>query len=161
MKFNLPKLAISLLLPLFIGYLGSLFTISQIQTWYSQINKPSLLPPNGIFGPVWTTLYILMGVAFYFIWTEKIGKKQKDADRSWAIKIYMVQLALNLLWSIVFFKFHLLTLAVAEILVLWVMIFFTIIEFRKIKAVTMWLLIPYLAWVTFATYLTAAVWWLN
>ncbi|MDP4009419.1 MAG: TspO/MBR family protein [Candidatus Shapirobacteria bacterium] len=161
MKFNLPKLAISLLLPLFVGYLGSLFTISQIQTWYSQINKPSLLPPNGIFGPVWTALYILMGVAFYFIWTEKIGKKQKDADRSWAIKIYLIQLALNLLWSIIFFKFHLLTLAVAEILVLWVMIFFTIIEFRKIKAVTMWLLIPYLAWVTFATYLTAAVWWLN
>lgn len=161
MKFNLPKLAISLLLPLFIGYLGSLFTISQIQTWYSQINKPSLLPPNGIFGPVWTTLYILMGIAFYFIWTEKIGKKQKVADRSWAIKIYLIQLALNLLWSIVFFKFHLLTLAVAEILVLWVMILFTIIEFRKIKAVTMWLLIPYLAWVTFATYLTTAVWWLN
>lgn len=161
MKLNLSKLVVSLGLPLFIGYLGSLFTIPQIQSWYLQINKPSLLPPNGIFGPVWTLLYILMGVAFYFIWTEKIGKNQKDADRSWAIKIYLVQLVLNLLWSIIFFELHLLTLAVVEILALWVLILFTILEFRKIKALTMWLLLPYLAWVTFATYLTAAVWWLN
>ncbi|MEI8067750.1 MAG: TspO/MBR family protein [Candidatus Shapirobacteria bacterium] len=153
---NIKKLLISLLIPLFIGYFGSIFTISQIPTWYLGINKPELLPPNGIFGPVWTILYILMGVSLYFVWTAKTKKSKKVA-----FSVFGIQLVLNLLWSIIFFNYHWLFLAVIEILLLWVMILVNIVKFRVISEKASWLLYPYLIWVTFASYLTISVWLLN
>jgi len=156
MKLDLKKLGISLLIPLFVGYLGSTFTISQISTWYAGINKPGLLPPNGIFGPVWTILYILMGIAFYLVWQVKTKK-----DKKIAFYFFVIQLVLNLLWSIIFFNYHWLLLAVLEIIFLWIMILMTIFEFKRISKTAAILLWPYLAWVSFASYLTIAVWLLN
>lgn len=156
MKVDIKKFLISLLIPLLIGYLGSIFTISQILTWYAGINKPSLLPPNGIFGPVWTILYILMGIALYLVWTNKSKKNKKVA-----FQVFGIQLFLNLLWSILFFNNHWLFLSVVEIIVLWIMILVNIIKFKEISRPASWLLWPYLIWVTFASYLTIAVWWLN
>lgn len=156
MKSKGIKLIISLLLPLTIGYLGSLFTISQIPGWYVNINKPGLLPPNWVFGPVWTALYILMGIALYLVWIKKTKK-----DKKLAYTFFGIQLVLNLFWSIIFFSQHWLLAAAIEILILWVLILFNIIKFREISKIASNLLIPYLLWVSFASYLTISVWWLN
>jgi tryptophan-rich sensory protein len=156
MKSKLGKLLISILIPLGVGFLGSIFTISQIPTWYVQINKPSLVPPNWVFGPVWTTLYILMGIALYLIWQSKSKK-----DKRVPYFVFVVQLILNLLWSVFFFNNHWLFLSVVEIAFLWVMILINILKFRVISKTAAALLYPYLAWVTFASYLTVSVWLLN
>jgi len=150
-------LAVSILLPLVVGAIGGGATVSEISTWYSTINKPSLLPPNWIFGPVWTLLYILMGISFYLVWSSKINSKKISVVWKW----FLGQLSLNLLWSFLFFKWHLLWAAVLEIVILWLVILGNIIYFKKINKSAGNLLIPYLLWVTFASYLTIAVWRLN
>lgn len=156
MKVNkVVKILFSVLLPLMIGAVGSGATLPEISSWYAFINKPGLLPPNWVFGPVWTLLYILIGISFYLIWSSK----SKKISVAW--KWFLGQLSLNLLWSFLFFKWHLLWLAAIEIIVLWLVILGNIIYFRKINKVSGNLLIPYLLWVTFASYLTIAVWLLN
>jgi len=138
------------------GFLGSIFTTPSIPTWYSSLLKPSFTPPSWLFAPVWTFLYILMGISLY---TILITKKHKQ--KSLAIKLFLVQLLLNTLWSVIFFGAHQLGLAFLEIMLLWVVLLATIYKFQKLDQNAAWLLLPYLIWVTFASYLNFTIWQLN
>lgn len=154
MPIKFPQILLSIGLCLFAGLIGSLFTFSATPTWYVTLNKPEFSPPNWIFGPVWTILYILMGVSLYLVWTSK--KKSK-----FALKLFLAQLLLNTLWSIIFFGMRNPTLALVEVVILWVMILLTILEFRKISKCAAYLLFSYLAWVSFATILNLFIVLLN
>jgi tryptophan-rich sensory protein len=150
------KLVISILVTVGVGSLGGIFTISEIPNWYAGLHKPSFNPPNWLFGPVWTLLYLLMGIAFYLVW------KQKDSpERNIGLILFALQFLLNFFWSIIFFKLHQLGWALVEIIAMWLFIFLTIIWFGKISATASWLLVPYISWVSFATILNAAIWRLN
>ncbi len=138
------------------GAIGSYFTFPNISSWYNLLHKPTFSPPNWLFGPVWTLLYTLMGIAAWLIWNQH--KKKNTAT---AIALYGFQLALNLLWSIVFFGWHNITGGLMVIALLWLMILATIIEFWKLSRPAAYLLIPYLAWVSFASLLNFALWQLN
>lgn len=139
------------------GLLGSLFTFSAIPTWYATLDKPFFSPPNYLFGPVWTTLYALMGIAAYLIYRRfQFGKKAK---LFW--QVYWTQLVLNTLWSILFFGFKEPGLAFVEIGALWYFIVRTIQEAKKLNKIAMYLLYPYLAWVSFASLLNLAIYMLN
>lgn len=155
--FNVLKFIISILLTLGAGFLGSLATTSKISSWYSGINKPSFNPPNWISGPVWTFLFILMGIAFYLIWQKGV----KNPDVRDAMIVFAAQMFLNVLWSFLFFYFESPALALADIAILWLAILATIIGFWKIDRMAGALLIPYLAWVSFASVLNAAIVQLN
>ncbi len=139
-----------------IGILGSIFTVPNIPTWYAALVKPPLNPPNQLFGPVWTTLYALMGYAAWIVW-----KTRPSACRVRGLLLFSVQLALNFLWTWIFFSRHQMLTAFADLVALWVAILLTILTFRKMSARAAWLLVPYLAWVTFAGYLNLALWRLN
>jgi len=139
------------------GILGSIFTFSEISNWYVHLNKPFFSPPNWLFGPVWTLLYALMGVSAYLVWRKfQFGKK---AHAFW--HVYGTQLVLNTLWSIIFFGFKYTGLAYIEILALWYFIVRSIQEGHKIDKWSAYLLYPYIAWVSFASFLNLAVWLLN
>lgn len=157
MKIKEPiKLVFSIFLPLFAGIVGSIFTYANIFSWYVFLKKPVLSPPNWVFGPVWTLLYILMGVAAYLVWIEKKNKTSKQA-----MQLYWIQLALNSMWSIVFFGLQQLFASSVIIILLWFMVLLTILKFNKISKKAAYLLIPYLLWITFASYLNISVWLLN
>lgn len=151
------KIIIAVALPLLAGAIGSAFTFTGIDSWYQTIAKPSFNPPNWIFGPVWTTLYILMGLAFYLIW--QAGLKDKFNKDSFIL--FLVHLAINSLWSIVFFGLQNPGLAFLVIIVLWFMILILIMRFYKIDKRAAWLLIPYILWVSFASVLNFSIWQLN
>lgn len=151
------KLIISILVPLLVGAIAGLFTSSGVNGWYAVAHKPAFNPPNWIFAPVWTGLYILMGIAFYLIWKAEAGKTVKQA----AVILFIVQLTFNFFWSFIFFQLQQPGWAFAEIMVMWVLILFTIIWFGKISATAAWLLVPYISWVSFATVLNYAIWRLN
>jgi tryptophan-rich sensory protein len=150
------KLIISLIVPQLAGGLGSIFTASSVKGWYLTLEKPTLNPPGWVFGPVWTTLFLLMGVALYLIWT-----KEGAGSKKLAFWIFGVQLALNVLWSLIFFGAHRPDLALAEIFVLWLMILANIFVFYRVSKLAGLLLVPYLAWVSFAIYLNYSLWRLN
>jgi tryptophan-rich sensory protein len=137
--------------------LGSAFTIGAIDTWYVTLNKPFFSPPNWVFGPVWTLLYLMMGISLYLVWITKIDKKTKRQ----AITFFFIQLGLNALWSILFFGLKSPSAAFVGIVLLWLAIFLTIKNFLKISRVAGWLLIPYLVWVSFATILNLSILLLN
>ena len=143
---------------LVIGYLSSLVTKESIISWYPTINKPVFNPPNWIFAPVWTMLYVMMGVAGGMIW-NKLETDQENVKK--AFTFFIIQLGLNALWSYLFFGLHNPFLALIEIILLWLMIFETYNQFKKIDKIAAYLLLPYLAWVSFATILNASIWWLN
>ncbi|MBT3304435.1 tryptophan-rich sensory protein [Candidatus Woesearchaeota archaeon] len=147
------KLIISLVLPFIASAIGGLFTVSSVSTWYVDLVKPSFNPPSWLFGPVWTILYLLMGIALYLVWTKKFNKQ--------AFTLFGIQLVLNALWSILFFGLKQPLLAFIEIIILWVMILVTIIYFYKINKNSAYLLIPYLLWVSFAAILNLAIFILN
>jgi tryptophan-rich sensory protein len=130
---------------------GSFFTFNSVSTWYPTLEKPFFNPPSWIFGPVWTTLYFLMGISLFLVW----GKKKTDLTWFWA------QLALNAFWSIVFFGMKSPGLAFLVIVLLWISIFLTIKSFYKINKNAAYLLYPYLAWVTFASILNLFIAILN
>ena len=138
------------------GIVGSLFTFSEIPTWYASLEKPSFNPPSWVFGPAWTTLYALMGVSLYLVWKER-----KKADIKVALAFFITQLILNTIWSILFFGLHSPILGLACIILLWLSIAATIIYFYKISKKAAYLLIPYILWVSFASILNAFVWMLN
>lgn len=140
---------------LLLGSLSGLATGTAVKGWYAEMAKPSWNPPNWIFGPVWTVLYLMMGSAFALVWQASSKAKNK------AMLLFGIQFALNLLWSILFFGFARIDLALIEILLLWLMIFFTILSFYRIKALAAYLLIPYLAWVSFASFLNYTLYTLN
>ena len=137
------------------GGIGALFTTPKIQTWYATLNKPFFQPPRWLFGPVWTILFLIMGISLYLLWTKK--KNMTDQKFQW----FWVQLGLNVLWSIIFFGLENPGWALVEILGLWWAIRRTIRDFSGENETAGRLLIPYLAWVSFATLLNAAVWLMN
>lgn len=135
-----------------VGVVAGIITAGEVRGWYGSLVKPWFTPPGWVFGPVWTTLYLLMAVAAYLIWEKKNGR---------AKTLYIFQLFLNFLWSLIFFGQKTTLLALWEIGILWVVIGVMILEFNKIDKRTKWLLIPYWAWVSLATLLNAGVVWLN
>lgn len=157
-KLHKGRLAVSLLLPFLAGAVGSYFTISEIPTWYASLVKPSFNPPNYIFGPVWTVLYFFMGIAFYDVWV-----KHQEKSPNWlgGMTFFLLQLFANALWSIVFFGFHEIGIALLVIHILWFLLLLTMIAFWRISKVAGILLLPYLAWVSFAAFLNGAILFLN
>lgn len=139
------------------GAIGSIFTFSAIPTWYPTLIKPIFNPPNWIFGPVWTTLYTLMGISSYLIWKKGI----KNQEVKTALIVYAIHLVLNALWSILFFGLKRLDFAFFEITILWSFIIFIFYLFKKINKTAGLLLIPYFIWVSFASILNYSLWILN
>ena len=138
------------------GALGTIFTINSVTTWYVTLHKPSFNPPPWIFGPVWTLLYMLMGISLFLIWVSKKSKAKTSA-----LTYFYIQLFLNSLWSILFFGYKLPLLSFIEVIAMWIMILFSIISFAKINKTAAYLLYPYLAWVTFASILNLSIVLLN
>jgi len=174
------KLLISIIICEMAGVVGSFFTTTEINGWYKSLNKPSFNPPGWIFGPVWTTLFVLMGISLYLIWENKWEPKnkinfknkkswnktsQKLLSGSWQkaniIIIFATQLILNVLWSVIFFGMHSPEVAFFELIMLWFAILFTIINFYRISKIAALLLTPYILWVSFAGVLNYFVWILN
>ena len=139
------------------GILGSFSTASNIPTWYAAINKPSFNPPNYLFGPVWTFLYISMGVAAFLVWKKGFEKKEVK----FALGLFAIQLALNAAWSPLFFGLHWLLISFIEIVVMWGFILWTLLRFYRISVPAGLLLVPYILWVSFASVLNFSIWWLN
>jgi tryptophan-rich sensory protein len=139
------------------GAIGSVFTASSVKSWYPTLIKPSFNPPSWLFGPVWITLYAMMGVALYLVWREKQAGKEVRL----AMWIFLTQLAVNAAWSIVFFGLKNIGGALFVIVALWLMIAVSIWLFFPIKKAAAWLLAPYLLWVSFASVLNFALWRLN
>ena len=154
---NWIKLTICLAIPQIVGFTSGFFTVTNVASWYKQIIKPEWNPPNWIFGPVWTALYLMMGIALYLIWKSNTSVEKKRA----AIILWSVQLLLNFFWSFIFFTQHQIGWALVEIICLWLLILFTIFSFASISKTAAWLLVPYISWVSFAALLNYAIWELN
>ncbi len=135
---------------------GGLMTAQAVATWYQGLTKAALNPPDWVFGPVWTLLYGLMAVSAWLVWV-----RPRSVARRQAILWFCAQLAVNLMWSFVFFGAQMLGLAVVDIALLWALIAVTMWFFFRQSRVAGWLLVPYLVWVTFAGYLNWAVWVMN
>jgi tryptophan-rich sensory protein len=150
------KLLLCIVAPLATGAVAGIVTSANINTWYGYLSKPSFNPPNYLFAPVWTTLYVLMGISFFLIL-----QSPKSTLRSNAIRVFVVQWILNFCWSFLFFQFHALGLALVEILCMWLSILAMIYLFSKINKTAGYLQIPYLLWVSFASILNAAIYLLN
>ena len=155
MNKNVLRVIIAAMACLALGTLSGLITISAIEGWYTTIRKPSWTPPNWIFGPVWSLLYILMGIALGLILNTRHPLKKK------AVLIFIIQFILNLAWSFIFFYQQMIGLAVVDILFMLGSIILTIFYFNKINRVAASLLIPYLLWVSFASFLNLAIYLLN
>ncbi len=138
------------------GVVGSFFTISSVGTWYNTLVQTPLNPPSWVFGPVWTTLYILMGLAAFLVWRDGRG-----ASKRRALIVFYFQLSLNALWSVVFFGMQWPLGGLVVIAAMWLSIVWTMLLFNKVSRPASNLLLPYLAWVTFASYLNATIWLLN
>ena len=151
------KFLVSIIACQLAGYIGSIFTTPEIAGWYALLHKPSFSPPDWVFAPVWTTLFLLMGISLYLVWKKQILAEGKGL----AVSIFIFQLVLNILWSLLFFGFHSPLAGLIEIIALWVMILFTIESFYEISRASAWLLLPYILWVTFAGVLNFFIWWLN
>ena len=141
------------MLPFLASAIGGLFTASSVSTWYVELNKPVFNPPSWIFGPVWTLLYLLIGISLYLVWIKK--------DDVRAFFVFGIQLFLNALWSILFFGLKLPLYAFIEIILLWIAILMTIIYFYRINKTSAYLLVPYILWVSFAAVLNFSIFILN
>jgi len=154
---NLLKLIVCIVICQLAGVIGSIFTMDNISTWYPTLTKPPLQLPNWIFGPVWISLYIMMGISLIFVIKNGFNIPGVKA----ATAIFAVQLVLNSIWSIVFFGMHELLISVVVIAALWIMILLTMLKFKPISFTAAVLLLPYLLWVSFASYLNSAIYVLN
>jgi len=153
---DIRKLVTSVILCQIAGFLGSLFTTPAIPTWYQTLNKPFFTPPNWVFSPVWICLFVLMGISLFFVWRRPDHPQFKPA-----LIFFFVQLILNILWSAAFFGLRAPLLGLVDIVLLWIAILFTILNFLKVTKFAGVLLIPYFLWVTFATLLNFSLWILN
>ncbi|MFN0081823.1 MAG: TspO/MBR family protein [Ferruginibacter sp.] len=151
------KLILSIAVPLAVGGISGFFTASSVNTWFKTLIKPSFNPPSWLFAPVWTILYILMGVSFYIVWNSHAKLEKRTTGYTY----YWLQLMLNFAWSFLFFFYRRSDLALIDIIVLFMMIASTIFSFRKVSKIAAWLLVPYLCWVAFATALNFEIWRLN
>jgi tryptophan-rich sensory protein len=154
---NILKLVASVIICLFAGFIGSIFTTPSIPTWYATLTRPSFNPPDWIFAPVWTTLFVLMGISLYLVWNKGLQDKKVKIS----LFIFGVQLVLNVLWSFLFFGLHSPFYAFLEIITLWAAIVLTIVNFFKVSKTAGLLLIPYIFWVSFAAILNFSIWKLN
>ncbi|MBN2854524.1 tryptophan-rich sensory protein [Patescibacteria group bacterium] len=154
---NFIKLIVALIIPQLLAIVGSLFTSTGPNSWYNLIEKPAFNPPNWVFGPVWTLLYILMGISAFLIWRRGLRKKEVR----FALLIFIFQLVLNLFWSFIFFGLENPGIAFTEIISLWFAILATILSFYQVNKVAAFLLIPYILWVSFAAFLNYSIWNLN
>lgn len=152
------KIIIMIVTCVVIGAIAGLLTQEGVDTWYKTVEKPSFNPPNEIFAPVWTTLYVLMGIAAGLVWHEI--ERQTETVRK-GLTFFAIQLGLNALWSFLFFGLHNPFIALLEMILLWLMIYETFVQFNKVNKIAGYLIIPYLLWVTFAMALNASIWWLN
>lgn len=139
------------------GIIGSIFTTPAIPTWYAGLTKGPLNPPSWVFAPVWTTLFALMGIAVYLVWKKGMTRPEVRS----AVIVFGVQLVLNVMWSILFFGLQSPGLALVEIAIFWLAIALTIWKFAKVSPTAAWLMTPYIAWVSFASYLNYTIWILN
>lgn len=156
-KNNFLKLSVSVLILQLSGGIGAAFSFISLSDWYPTLNRPVFTPPDWIFAPVWTILYLLMGTSLYLVWKEGLGKPEVKR----AVKFFGVQLILNILWSAFFFGLRSPFLALIDIFGLNILIYLTIKEFRKINSLASYLLWPYWGWVLFATLLNFSLWILN
>lgn len=157
LKINYFKLLASVLLCLFAGVIGSVFTASSLENWYPLLEKPFFNPPSWLFAPVWTLLYILMGISLYIVWEKGL----QDREVKIGLLIFGVQLALNTLWSFLFFGLRSPFYGFIEIIFLWIAILLTIVQFKKVSRTAAYLLVPYILWVSFAAILNYNLWMLN
>lgn len=141
-----------------VGYVSGTATQSSVLSWFPTLVKPSFNPPSWVFGPVWSLLYCMMGIAAGLVW-HRIDREPEAVRK--ALLFFAIQLALNALWSVLFFGLRNPLLAFVEIIVLWLMIYETYLKFRSIDKIAGYLFIPYLIWVAFATLLNGSIWWLN
>lgn len=151
------KILIGIVVCLGIGFASGLSSTDAITTWYAGLNKPVFSPPNWLFGPAWTLLYTLIGIAAALIWHEGLSRK---AVRT-ALIIFGIQLLLNAAWTPMFFGLQNPLLGLIVISILLVMIVVTILHFRRLKTLAAWLMVPYILWVSFATLLNASILYLN
>lgn len=151
------KLVAAILVCQVAGFIGSFFTAPSIPAWYASIEKPAFTPPNWVFAPVWTTLFVLMGISLYLVWDRGFERK----DVKFAVYVFGVQLFLNILWSLLFFGLQNPLLALIEIVLLWIAILVNIVFFYRISKRAGVLLIPYIVWVSLAAFLNYGVWVLN
>ena len=151
------KLAISICVCLAAGFIGSIFTTASIPTWYTTLEKPSFNPPNWLFGPVWTILFILMGISAFLVW--RVGLSEPDVRI--ALIIFIIQLILNAFWSVAFFGLRSPIAGLIVIIILWIAIFLTILSSAKVSIAAGILLIPYILWVSFASILNATIYVIN
>lgn len=154
---NMSKLIFSLVLCQLVGIIGGLFTAASVRTWYLTLNKPPFNPPNWIFGPMWITLYLLMGIAFFMVWTTDSPGKAKQI----AMIFFFIQLAINMAWSFLFFYLKSPILGLIDIIALLVFILLTIWKFFPVNRAAGYLMLPYLLWVGFAAILNYSIWTLN
>lgn len=150
------KFLTSLFVPLALGYIAGQYTSEVVPGWFASLNKPVFNPPGWVFGPVWTLLYILMGLSFFHIWI-----KPRIKERTIAKIFYLIQLALNFAWSFLFFYYQNIALALIDIIVLDVVVVIMLLKFYRLKPIAAYLNIPYLLWILFATALNAAFYFLN
>jgi translocator protein len=151
------KFIISILASFAAGGIGTVFTFKSIPTWYAGLKKPRYTPPDGVFGPVWTTLYILMGISVFLVWQKGLATD----GALLAFTLFWIQLALNALWSVIFFGFKSKGGGVITIILLWLLILATIITSFRVSVWAGSLLVPYLVWVTIASYLNIGIWLMN
>ena len=155
MKSIVAKIIVCVLICTSLGFLSGFSTADSISNWFQYVKKPSWNPPNWLFAPVWTALYILMGISVALIWHSKATNKSQ------AIWLFVIQFILNLCWSLIFFNLHQTGWAFVEIIVMLIFIVLTIISFYKIDKTAAYLLLPYICWVSFATVLNGSIWFLN
>jgi translocator protein len=153
---KLIAIIICIAIPLAVGGISGIAPSGSENQWYESLEKPAFNPPDWLFGPVWTILYILMGVSLFLIW-----KSPPSPTRNLALIVFGIQLVLNAAWSFIFFYFQQPGWALADIILLWGFILAMIIVFSKIHRIAAYLQVPYLLWVTFAVVLNASIWWLN
>ena len=151
------KLVVSIIACLAAGAIGSIFTRQAIPTWYATLEKPAFNPPNWLFAPVWTLLYIMMGIAAFLVWRRGLENRQVRI----ALIVFLVQLVLNALWSVAFFGLESPLCGLVVIAALWLAILVTVLKFYRISRVASVLMWPYLLWVTFAAVLNSSIWLLN
>ena len=145
---DIKVIAVAILIPLVGGLLSGFFGMPKNREWYTKLSKPAWNPPSWVFGPAWTILYILMGIASYFVWMQ--GGRL-------ALIVYAVQLLVNFAWTPVFFRFRRPDIALGLILLLWILLIWMLFLFKKASTAAFWLVVPYFAWVSFATTLNAYI----
>lgn len=156
MRIHFIRLIVSLIICQLAGFIGSFFTTPAIPGWYASLEKPGFNPPNWLFSPVWIFLFVLMGVTLYILWQNTAKREARSA-----LIFFIIQLGLNILWSVLFFGLKSPMLAFVEIILLWIFILLTMIKASRVARATVFLLLPYILWVSFAAVLNFFLWRLN